>query len=409
MKSFHLQALLSIHLFRESIAFSLSSRSNTLRHSNHRQSNLVPRRLLQENEESSSEESEISPTRRNVLLGSMMSGAVLLAAVPLPSSAGEVGARITQAVTTSELGMSVRTSVVKGAQVADQLDGQWERFSDKFGLGAERGKQGSRPKPKVIPDLLPLDVVTARQLLELSDQAFLSVATTGSTIRPAVLQAQLEKVANLVKISFERSGVVINVENPLQFENAQQFNFAVYTHFKAYSDLIVEQKIPFGPFRRKFEQQLGEQLATSLLRPEGYTTTKPSSSGNNRKEESLQAALKAVDDLCTILRNKGLVALVERSPVDDEQVSDWLDGFGDLEFTVALDGDSTLNAQILLQEQGFRLYPNFARYAITYLMQQVASDQKVSSMDYYFDTDYSSDPDKFEVKEVLLTVQLENP
>jgi hypothetical protein len=77
-----------------------------------------------------------------------------------------------------------------------------------------------------------------------------------------------------------------------------------------------------------------------------------------------------------------------------------------LHFSVALDGDITLQSQILLQEQGFRLYPNFARFAIGYLMQQ--DGQQLSVMDYYFDTDYNSDPDKFEVKEILLNVVLDS-
>ena len=81
-----------------------------------------------------------------------------------------------------------------------------------------------------------------------------------------------------------------------------------------------------------------------------------------------------------------------------------------MEFTVALDGDATLNAQILLQEQGFRLYPNFARYAIKEIMSFEPQDkQSVTVTDYYFDTDYNSDPDKFDVKQVLLSVQMEQP
>jgi len=51
-----------------------------------------------------------------------------------PGYAGEVGARITNVVTTSDLGVSVRRSVVKGAQVIDNLDGRWEKFSGECGL-----------------------------------------------------------------------------------------------------------------------------------------------------------------------------------------------------------------------------------------------------------------------------------
>lgn len=44
--------------------------------------------------------------------------------------------------TMNGLTRQVRRSVVRGAQLADQLDGKWERFSDDLGLGSER----NRPK-----------------------------------------------------------------------------------------------------------------------------------------------------------------------------------------------------------------------------------------------------------------------
>lgn len=330
-------------------------------------------------------------------------GSGMILAPTTPSWAGEVGARITKAVTTSDLGVSVRTSVVKGAQVMDQIDGKWERFSDRFGLGAERSKQGQRPKPKAIPPPLPLDVTTAQKVLDSTDQVF----GTLTGIRPDVLQARIEKVANLIKITFERSGLILSADNPLRFETGTQFNFCVYSHYKAYSELILEQQVPFGPFLPKFEKLVGQQLV-EILHP-GYTmkTVDSSKSLDDQKQESMDIALEAVDKLCTVLRNKGLVAAVERSPMDTDKLYDWIDGISDFEYTVALDGDITLDAQILLQEQGFNLYPNFARYAVTYWMQK-SIPQKISAMDYYFDTDYNSDPDKFEVKEVLLSISVES-
>jgi hypothetical protein len=365
-------------------------------------SRITSQRYLQE-DPSSDDTTTSTSTRRNILRV-LAAGAFLAPASP--SWAGEVGAIITKAVTTSDLGLSVRTSVVKGAQVIDKVDGQWERLSDRFGLGSERSKQGQRPKPKVIPDPLPLDVTTAQKILDSTDQVFASV--TG--IRPAVLQERIEKVADQVKLAFERSGLILTAGNPLRFETGPQFNFVVYSHYKAYSELIVEGQIPFKPFLSKFEKQVGEILVDSLQ--PGYSpTTKSidsSKSPEDKKEESMQMALNAVDKLCTVLRDKGLVAAVERSAMDEDKLYDWCDGTSDFEYTVALDGDITLNAQILLQEQGFRLYPDFARYAITYLMQKQIPDQKVSAMDYYFDTDYSSDPDKFEVKEVLLSITVES-
>jgi hypothetical protein len=40
----------------------------------------------------------------------------------------------------------IRTSVVRGAQLIDKVDGQWERFSDNMGLGSKR----NLPKRNVI-------------------------------------------------------------------------------------------------------------------------------------------------------------------------------------------------------------------------------------------------------------------
>lgn len=355
--------------------------------------------------------------RRRELLTCLTTSGIVLLTAPSSALAGEVGAKITKAVTTSDLGISVRTSVVKGAQIMDKVDGQWERFSDKYGLGAERSKQGKRPTPKVIPELLPLDVASAKQLLEISDTTFISLTGISKT----VLQEKIEKVAGLTRLSFERAGVVFqqqtennnnNNNNLLDFTNASQLNFVAYAHFKAYSDLFMmlqerNPPIPFNSFRSTFEQKVGTQVVAMFL-PE-YKN------GSSHQKETLKQALLAVDTLCTCFRNQGLVASYEISTSldndddNDDKISDWID-YGDLEFTVALDGDATLNAQILLQEQGFRLYPNFARYAIKEIMSFEPQDkQSVTVTDYYFDTDYNSDPDKFDVKQVLLSVQMEQP
>jgi hypothetical protein len=287
----------------------------------------------------------------------------------------------------------------------DRLDGQWENFSDRYSLGAERSKAGKRPLPKEIPDLLDLNIPTAKRLLAICDTIFLSQI---STLPTKSLEERIEKVANLAQASFDRSGVKLNVNNNLEFQNASQFNFAVYAHFKAYSDILVEQQIAFAPFKRNFEMLVGEKVMTEFLPTFSILKQQEATSRN-----AFEMALTAVDSLCQLFREQGLVAAYEVDKVDEEKISDWLeDDLSDLTFNVALDGDATLNAQILLQEQGFRLYPNLARYAINSIMSSAVKkkdQQKVSTMDYYFDTDYSSNPDKFEVKQVLVTVSLENP
>jgi hypothetical protein len=97
----------------------------------------------------------------------------------------------------------------------------------------------------------------------------------------------------------------------------------------------------------------------------------------------------------------------------DEDLMDWSLGLTDyLQWSVALNGDISLGSQLLLQEQGFRLYPSFGRCAITSLLKQSFSSPggnnlMVDVTDYYMDTNYNSDPSKFEVKQVLLNIVLD--
>ena len=108
--------------------------------------------------------------RRRQVLQSSIASILSLSQFPQVSHAGEVDAKINAAVTKSDLGLAVRESVVRGAQTMDQMDGKWEAFSDKFGLGAARKQQAEKPAPRVIPDPLPLDAALAKRILETSDQ-----------------------------------------------------------------------------------------------------------------------------------------------------------------------------------------------------------------------------------------------
>lgn len=314
--------------------------------------------------------------------------------LPLPSQAGEVGARITKAVTTSDIGISVRTSVVKGAQTMDQIDRQWEEFSDRFSLGSERANQAGRPKKKVIPPLKPLDSSLAMSMLESCDSVFCDV--TG--LSPTLLDKEVETVNQLVRPSFERSGS--NLSDLSKLENQEQFNYASYVHFKAYGNLLVDKRIDFRTFRPAFEQRLGEKMLRlfSMVPPKATTS-------DNRKS-TLEAKLAAVDTLTALLCEKGLVAATDMSPLSSDQIEDWADDLSDLQLSLALDGDATTNAQILLQEQGFNLIPSYAKFMIRPLLQ--LDGQQLSMEEYYMDTDYNTNPDLFEVKEVLLNIILDS-
>ena len=254
---------------------------------------------------------EISDSARRFFLVTTCGSWAAVMAPPI-ASAGEVGARITKAVTTSDLGISVRTSVVKGAQVMDQLDGKWEKFSDRFGLGAERSKAGSRPQAKIIPEPLPLQVSMAQAVVDASDRVFLSAVAASGGVTAKDLQERVQGVANKVRVSFERSGVAFGKDSPpLQFETAPQFNFVVYSHFKAYSELLIERGISFAPFRMQFERQLGDDLVSLIL---GSRRTPKDLSGSITTER-LQAALRAIDDFLAVWKDKGFVAITRSTGI----------------------------------------------------------------------------------------------
>lgn len=323
-----------------------------------------------------------------------------------PSYAGEVGARITKAVTQSDLGISVRRSVVKGAQIMDNLDGKWEKFSDDYGLGAERFKQQPRPKPKDVPELLPLNDEVARKVLMLADEAFVeSLDSTGKSID---LSSQITKVDSLVRKSFERSGLDLNEGTKL---TASQFNYYCYIHFKAMCDIVVENKLSFN--RKRFENILGEKLLP-LFSPSSseLLDSIPKTPSKESQARAIDVGLRIVDEIMKNLVSNGFCALAERNAIESEEgrITDWIDDLSDLQISIPLDGDITLNSQILIQEQGFRIYPNFGRFTITSALQKSlnGSKQSVSSDEYYMDTNYSSDPNLFEVKQVLINVVIDS-
>jgi hypothetical protein len=377
-------------------------------------------------------------------LSSQLHHTPLRLVLPVANANGEVGRRITQAVTTSDLGVAVRTNVVKSAQVIDTLDGKWEQLSDKYNLGNARLKAGSKPKSKVIPDRRPLNIDVASRTIQLSDKAFLQAIGNGQ-VSQKQLDSEVQRVANLVKVSYERSELVqfdsdIDIDL-LKFQNAQQYNFVTYCHYRSYAELYTRLEkeyktttttttsktttttatttLPtFNTVRKSYEKMLGDDLVSLLKLQE---TAASSSSSSKKLEQRLELALQQIDVMGDWFVNNGFVAAFDRSKVDKDILQDFVDGDTDLEFSVALDVDATLQSQLLLQEQGYRLYPNWGRLIVQSILQQALMDGNdvesgdaaddssaavVSVMDYYFDTDYNSDPNKFDVKEVLLSVSI---
>lgn len=338
-------------------------------------------------------------TFRRQFLSQLAFGLHVATAAPSVTNAGELGAEITKAVTTSDLGISVRRSVVRGAQVMDSLDLRAERISDKFGLGAERSKRRGKPEPKVIPDPNPLDASFASQILDITDRVFCAV----TMVRMGELQTQIKMATERVRPSFERSGLSLPLD---VLETGPQFNFASYVHFKAYSDLIIDKNIDFRNFTTAFEDQTGQQLAMLLLPNRTAAQIPELFSSPEKRIKALATAIARIDRLLAVLVDKGLIARIDLAPIDADDVEDWSQDMADISWSVALDGDITLQSQILLQEQGLRLYPNYARYVIQSVLRQL-DGQAITAEDYYMDTDYNSDPEKFEVKEVLVNISIE--
>lgn len=265
----------------------------------------------------------------------------------------------------------------------------------------------------------------ARALLDRADRAFLAaVADAGSAmIRVDDLSRQIEKVDATVRPSFVRSGLEQAADLPASSSTTQalqvpllqtgdQFNFVAYTHFKAYLDLLIDRKINFPKFRRDFEKKIGQDVLELLAlgSPGTSAATNSGPSTARQRRDALQQTLDQIDRLCQILVDRGLVAQIDTgNPFKNvpEEVIDWSEDLLDLSWSIALDGDITLGSQLLLQEQGLRLYPSFARCAIQTLLNDIPG-QQVSVDEYYMDTDYNSDPDRFQVKEVLLNIVLES-
>ena len=91
--------------------------------------------------------------------------------------------------------------------------------------------------------------------------------------------------------------------------------------------------------------------------------------------QSLKNTLSVTDNIATLLQTKGLIASWERSLPLDDTIDDFVDDNNnedsaiisntmDLTYSLALNGDITLNSQLLLQELGYRLYPSFGRWMV---------------------------------------------
>lgn len=191
-----------------------------------------------------------------------------------------------------------------------------------------------------------------------------------------------------------------------------------------YNEILVKNKVFFPSFQKEFETRLGQLLLQSALKEQPSLLLPDSAiSKATTLTEKLVNALVATDNATTLLRNKGMIDSWERSIPPDDDIEDWAGSTptksltdknnfyvsSDVEFSLALNKDITLNSQLLLQELGYRLYPSFGRVLVQNVVLQCFGNEnvKVNIDDYYMDTNYNSNPDLFEVKQILLNIVLE--
>jgi hypothetical protein len=346
--------------------------------------------------------------RRRLIVSSLGVFVTALLALPDPSVAGELGTKITAAVTQSELGQSVRRSVVQGAQVMDQLDSKLESFADRFQLGAERSQRPDRPLPKVIPPAQPLDVAMATQVLTLQDRIFCFEAKIDAT----ALQSRVNAIDQKARPAYERSGLLLSASTgaAAPLSQAADFNYLSYIHYKAYVDLLLDKEdiVTFPSFQKNFDRKLAAELfaLTKVKIPTPLSRDKRDL--GEERIRALKDARVCIDEVCTLLVEKGFISSFDNANVEAEAVEDWAADLTDLTWSVAIDGDITLQSQMLLQDQGVRLYPRLAHLLVEYVLKTSLVGQAIDVEDYYLDTDYNSDPAKFEVKEVLINVRIES-
>ena len=105
------------------------------------------------------------------------------------------------------------------------------------------------------------------------------------------------------------------------------------------------------------------------------------------------------------LKSRGFLARATLSDVTEEALEDFADGL-DTTITVAVDTDVFQSSTILLSEQGFRLFtPSLTSFLSQYIFSTLPKTT-TDVTEYFMDTSYSSDPEKFEVKQVLVNCEL---
>jgi len=272
-----------------------------------------------------------------------------------------------EVVTQSALGQSVRRGIVGGAQLADKLDLQWERFSDSlrdeakcdpvtnrrmFDNGFRR--DGTRIGNPVLgalctPEpLKELDTAVAQSVLSLAQEAAMNSFSTKD--QASELQRNEARIKELVAPAFTRATTLTATadskdEQPLK---RQEFNRDLYTKMRAYGDMMTSSTSSSTPkaltaTSRTFERRWGDNILAAFApnaNRKDFASPFPKPDPTDEQpydEGSLLDALGGVSVVLQKMQQGGLIGHWEISIPEDD---DWN------VVTIAVDDDITIGGQI---------------------------------------------------------------
>uniref|UniRef100_A0A7S4HWS5 Uncharacterized protein n=1 Tax=Odontella aurita TaxID=265563 RepID=A0A7S4HWS5_9STRA len=319
---------------------------------------------------------------------------------------GEGSSEGLASVTRSALGQSVRRGAVRSAQVADRLDLGWERFSDSlrnqnrcdpttnrrmFDNGKRRdGTSIGNPVLGALCDpvpLRPLDVNVANLIMKLAEEAaedLLLPAPGKDSIKGGV-----DEVKKLVKPSFLRAagaagGAAASNDDAENQRKIQEYNLDIYSSMRSYGDFVVGGKQlgrrELALAARNFESSWGSRMLNALAQggsKKNFVTSFPLPDTWENEEvpyrkEDLLDGLGKVCVAFAKLQEGGIIGHWEVSIPEDD--------YGSV-VTIAVDDDVSIEAQVLLREQGRLLGGS----AVSALAQSALNEAKISfHIDSYF-------------------------
>ena len=277
------------------------------------------------------------------------------------------------AVTQSDLGVSVRRSVVQGAKLADKLDLKWERFSDSlrdekkcdpgtnrrlFDNGVRRdGTPRNAPVLGALCDPVPLKPMDISEnsvknvLLRLAEDTAADVLNEDRI----ELKQKVDEVKRLVGPTFTRAGQgstksTLSQEEAVETEKRQAYNMDIYTTMRAYGELLNARKSG-GALRetaRTFDASWGQKILSSLAQNadrKNFRSPFPPPDPDEEQpydEGALLDALGAVSVVLDKMQDGGLIGHWEISIPEDD--------YGEV-VTIAVDDDVSIGSEILAREQ----------------------------------------------------------